>query len=496
MWLLNGGMGMRAINEKSGKKVKRKSKLSRTQKIVLGIGIFFIAMALAATGLYLHVYNKIYVSDDDSTYGDNVDYSNLELEEPLYKEVKGITNILLIGIDARESNEASRSDAMIILTIDSNNEKVKLTSIMRDSYVDIPTYKTAKINAAFAKGGPQLLMKTIEANFRLKLEKYIIVDFHGFEDIVDAVGGIEVDVSESERKELNKYIGETREVKSPALTKSGYQKLDGQQALAYARIRYNDSDYRRTERQREVLSILANKLLKTSVVNYPKVMNSILDCVTTNIKPEMLLNYAYTVSKFDNMKIEQLQIPMTELSWGGYYKGEWLLLLDKDQNATVMNDFIFTDKEPNVDELDMDAFNAVIEGYLGRSVVNKNTSKSSTSKSSSKSVNTTTTNKNSTTSSTSNTSNNSKKYDSSVDKAGTSINTKNENTYNNSTATGGNGTTSIKEKDNTTIGSEAVNPNSQSSTTESSNESSNMQSEANREKEQIENKDGGQVPLS
>ena len=357
------------------RKIRNKRKISTGKKIALGISIFFLAIFLTAGGYYLHIYKSIYVSDHKNPYGKDMDFSDLDIAEPLYEEQEGITNILLIGIDAREAEEASRSDSMIILTIDSNNEKVKLTSIMRDSYVDIPKYRRRKINAAFSLGGPQLLMKTIEANFRIRLDKYIVVDFHGFENIIDAVGGIEVDVEEHERRELNKFIGETREVKSPPLTRTGYQKLDGQQALAYSRIRKSDSDYRRTERQREVLGILANKLLKTSVVNYPKVMNSILDCVTTNIKPSMLLNYAYTVSKFKNMKIEQLQMPMTELSWGGMYKGEWVLLLDTEQNAAVMNDFIFIDKEPNVDELDLEACNAVIEKLLGRSLASENKTK-------------------------------------------------------------------------------------------------------------------------
>lgn len=361
------GMGMRVSNRKT----KRKSKLSRGKKVAIGIGTFLLVVFLLVGGLYIYISKKIYVANGANPYGDSIDLSDLELDPPMYNEVEGVTNILLIGIDARDGDVPSRSDAMIILTIDSNNEKVKLTSIMRDSYVDIPKYKTAKINAAFAKGGPELLMKTIEANFRLKLDKYIVVDFMGFEDIIDSVGGIEVDVSESERKELNKYIGETREVKSAPLTEAGYQKLDGQQTLAYARIRFNDSDYQRTERQREVLSILANKLLNTKVTSYPKVLNSILNCVTTNIEVDMLLNYAYTVSKFDNLQIEQLQIPMTELSWGGEYKGEWVLLIDKDQNAKVMNDFIFIDSEPNIEELDFEAYKAIIDSYFGKNVASE-----------------------------------------------------------------------------------------------------------------------------
>jgi LCP family protein required for cell wall assembly len=239
---------------------------------------------------------------------------------------------------------------------------------MRDTYVEIPKHKTQKINAAYQMGGPELLMKTIEMNFRIKLDKYIIVNFWGFEDIIDSVGGIEVDIKEHEINEINKYIGETREIKSPPLLYTGYQELDGQQALAYARIRKTDSEYNRTERQREVLGLLVQKLKATSIINYPKVMESMLGCVRTNIEPASLLNYAYTVSQFNPMEVVQLQMPMTDLSWGGMYNGAWVLLMDKNQNAKVMNDFIFTNKTVTKEELDMKAFKIALDDYFAKAI--------------------------------------------------------------------------------------------------------------------------------
>lgn len=342
--------------------------MSTQKKVALSIGIFFLAIILTTVGYYLHVRGKIYVSASSGSFGEKIDYSDVPMEAPLYEEQKGITNILLIGTDARNIDEPSRSDSIIIATIDDNNRNIKFTSIMRDSYVEIPKHKTQKINAAYQMGGPELLMKTIEMNFRIKLDKYIIVNFWGFEDIIDTVGGIEVDVKEHEINEINKYIGETREVKSPPLTSTGYQKLDGQQALAYARIRKTDSEYNRTERQREVLGLLANKLKSTSVISYPKVMESMLGCVRTNIEPAALLNYAYTVSQFEPLVVNQLQIPVNEISWGGMYNGAWVLLMDRTQNAKVMNDFVFTNKTTTKEELDLKAFNDVIKEYKSKSV--------------------------------------------------------------------------------------------------------------------------------
>jgi LCP family protein required for cell wall assembly len=344
-------------------------KMSIQKKVALSISTIFLVSFFAVGAYYVHVRSRIYVSANGGSFGNDIDYSDVEMEAPLYEEQKGITNILLIGTDAREIDEPSRSDSIIIATIDDINKNIKFTSIMRDSYVDIPKYKTQKINAAYQLGGPDLLMKTIEMNFRIRLDKYIIVNFWGFEDIIDSVGGLDVNVKEHEIKEINKYIGETREVKSPPLTYTGYQHLDGQQALAYARIRKTDTEYNRTERQREVLGLLAQKLKSTSLINYPKVMESMLACVRTNIEPASLLNYAYTVSKFEPLEVTQLQVPMTDLSWGGMYNGAWVLLMDKNQNAKVMNDFIFTNKTTTKEELDMEAFKEAISIYKSKEVI-------------------------------------------------------------------------------------------------------------------------------
>lgn len=356
-----GGAGLKRFLRGIKEFFKR---MSVKQRVAFGIGVFFLVVCIAIGGMYLYVRGKIYVSaNSDPLSEPNVDYKEVTMPEPLYTEQKGITNILLIGTDARNLNEKSRSDSMIIATIDDNNKKIKFTSLMRDSYVDIPLHKTQKLNAAYAFGGPELLMKTIELNFKIKLDKYIIVNFWGFEDVINSVGGIDVDIKEKDIKEINKFIGETDSVKSPPLTKAGYQHLDGQQALAYSRIRHTDTEYARTGRQREVLGILSQKLQGMSVTQYSSLMMKMLNYVKTNVEPATLLNYAYTVTSFKPIQMEQLQIPLDELSWGGMYNGAWVLLMDRDQNAKVMNDFIFANKTTDPKELDKKAFQAVLSVY-------------------------------------------------------------------------------------------------------------------------------------
>lgn len=334
---------------------KHKKKMSKKTKIIIIISIILALLVGSVVFGYFYVRSKIY---------SNSDISDITTEDS-FEEVPGITNILLIGTDARDLNERARSDSIIIATIDNNTKKLKLSSIMRDTFVDIPGYGEQKINAALALGGPELLMKTIKENFDFTLDKYVMVNFWGFEDIIDGIGGIEVDVKDYEIPEINKFIGEVRDVKSPPLTTPGLQHLDGQQALAYARIRkVGNGSYERTERQRRVLDIVAEKMMDVSVVKYPGLLYDLLPSVKTNIEPLTLLNYAYTVSKFGELKFDQLQIPATELSQGGLYRNKgWVLLTDKEQNGKILNDFIYNDKPYSSEDIDKEHFNSVMANY-------------------------------------------------------------------------------------------------------------------------------------
>ncbi|MDT8718732.1 LCP family protein [Clostridium sp. 19966] len=352
------------------KKNKNSKKMSLKKKIALVLGSIVAIIALSFGGLLLYVRQMTHVNANDvpkyvDEKGKEISLEDVPTQDPIYTEQEGITNILLIGTDGRDEKEAARSDSIIIATIDANNKKIRFTAIQRDTYVDIPKYKPAKINEAYQLGGPDLLLKTIETNFRIKLDNYIIVNFWGFQDIIDAVGGVDIDVKDSEVKEINKYIGEVDKVKSPPLTHGGTQHLDGQQALAYSRIRYvGNGTYERMERQEQVLTVLLNKFKTMTSLQYTNLATKLLKCVKTNMEPTTLLNDAYTVSKFGGINVEKLSIPLDKISWGGMYKGAWYLLVDKDQNAKVLNDFVYKDITPDDSKLDVSAFKSVLRKYF------------------------------------------------------------------------------------------------------------------------------------
>ena len=343
---------------------KKKKKWSTTKKVVLSLLAVLVILVGTVLGFYQHVKNKIYIEKEPS-----ISKSDTE-----FQEVKGITNVLLIGVDARDLDEPCRSDSMIIATIDNNNKKVKLTSLFRDTLVDIPGHGEAKLNAAYMLGGPELLMKTVKETYNVSIDKYIIINFWGFETIVDYIGGIEVDVKDYQLEELNKYIGESTGGNDCPVEKAGIQTLNGKQALSYARIRYNVGDeYERTDRQREVIFKVIEKLQNTKPSKYLGIMNTMLEYIKTNIDPLEALNMAYTIYKFPSLDVEQLQIPLVALSETRNYKelGS-VFLMDRLQNASILYNFIYENKYPNEEEFNYDSLKTELQKYANQeSVYNK-----------------------------------------------------------------------------------------------------------------------------
>lgn len=340
---------------------RKKKNWSTTKKVVLSLVMVLVILIGTVLGFYKHIKNKIYVKKEPSI-------SNNDSE---FKEVEGITNVLLIGVDARDLDEPCRSDSMIIATLDNNNKKVKLTSLFRDTLVDIPGHGEAKLNAAYMLGGPELLMKTVKETYNVSIDKYIIINFWGFETIVDYIGGIEVDVKDYQLEELNKYIGESTGGNDCPVEKAGIQTLNGKQALSYARIRYNVGDeYERTDRQREVIFKVIEKLQNTKPSKYLGIMNTMLEYIKTNIDPLQALNMAYTIYKFPSLDVEQLQIPLVALSETRNYKelGS-VFLMDRLQNASILYNFIYENKYPNEEEFNYDSLKTELQKYANQESV-------------------------------------------------------------------------------------------------------------------------------
>ena len=202
----------------------------------------------------------------------------------------GVTNILLIGNDSRLNGEDGRSDAMILVSISTGTGKVLMTSILRDIYVEIPGYGSNRLNAAYAFGGPELLMKTIEQNFDIPVNRYILVNFEAFANVVDAVGGVDLELTPDEVIWVNAYLNEYNELRGKEFgydyiydLEGGMLHLNGAQALAYSRNRYIGMDFGRTERQRKVMEEIIKKLPGTVLKDFNGFVEALCPNLTTNL---------------------------------------------------------------------------------------------------------------------------------------------------------------------------------------------------------------------
>ncbi|MGL6106442.1 LCP family protein [Romboutsia sp.] len=242
---------------------------------------------------------------------------------------------------------------MIILTIDSKNKDIRLTSIGRDTYVDIPGYSTEKLNHSYAYEGPPLLLETINKNFGIPIDKYITVSFKSFMDIVDEIGGIEVNIDSKNIDIINSTINETysiyNEDKTAASIKliknGGIQTINGYQALAFSRIRYTDNGYARDGRQREVILSAYKMLLKQDLPTIKEAVNIILHNCKTNIAPLEMVQIGIKAYNMKDSGIDQLEFPIASHR-EDIIKGEkgWVTEWDKEYNQKELKKFIYNYK--------------------------------------------------------------------------------------------------------------------------------------------------------
>ena len=235
---------------------------------------------------------------------------NLEANATELKSDDNVLNILLIGCDARSKSERGRSDSMILVSLNKNTKKVIMTSFLRDTWVEIPTVGQQRLNAAYVYGGPKLLIDTLQSNFGIRIDKYIRVNFYSFIEIIDAIGGVDIEVTDEELPYVQQYIrGQNtligKSVDANKLEKSGKQTLNGVQALAYARLRYVGTDFARTQRQRNVMNEVFRKAQEMSLTELNDFLEKALPTITTNLERGQIFSLILNAS--DYLKYERVQ---------------------------------------------------------------------------------------------------------------------------------------------------------------------------------------------
>lgn len=302
-------------DKKAQKKKKRKKRI-----LIALLCIFLIFSLLFGTGaLIINGYlNKINFGDASGEVDPNLDSEeSLSFEEQADADADiranlddsvlwyddDVYNILLAGYDYGDrkdgeySNYLSRSDAMILISINKKDGVVNMVSLSRAAYVAIPGHGNKRLNAAHAYGGASLLVETVEKNYKIRIDKYVTVNFDGFQSIIDALGGVSVSMSSTEaRVILGKSSG-------------GTYTLDGEDAMAFARLRSIDTDRDRTGRQRKILNAIASKLRQASVSQLIDLLDVFLPLVTTNFTKTELLGQMVNVPKYLKYSVQESIIP-------------------------------------------------------------------------------------------------------------------------------------------------------------------------------------------
>lgn len=260
------------------------------------------------------------------------------------------TNLALFAVDRRQDGDEANSDVVIVISIDQQSGKMKMSSIMRDTYVNIEGHGMRKINAAYALGGPQLAIKTINQNFDMDIKDYVNVDFYSAAKIVDALGGVMVNVKQAELSFLNNYLNEVaiyEKIPAVHVSNAGSQNLSGRQAVAYTRIRaVGNGDYERTERQRSVLVALFDKMKRSGPDKFPVLAAQVLPNLETSMAPMTLMTFAGAVLNTKNQTIDQARFPLDGQSVGKRINNIWYLTTDLKSTTNSIHNFIYKNVKP------------------------------------------------------------------------------------------------------------------------------------------------------
>lgn len=358
---------MEARRQAAAKKRRRTKRALTIVGIVLAVILILVGMVY---GIFRRYYNMMHhdsgetnpsilstidPDDDVDPTATNSDKNAINKAQSNIKDNQvtdivfhnDVYNLLLIGTDARDlENERGRSDAMIILSVNKSTKQITMTSVMRDTYLHIPEVGYNRINAAYSYGGAPLLVQTLEENFGMKIDNYMVANFNVFKEVVDVVGGIDLDVSASEIDVMNGYIDEYNRVISyedPSTdlmdySDAGYTHLNGKQALAYCRVRYvGNGDFDRTGRQREVMGLIFEKCKSMSVSELNKLAETVLPWLTTDLSASDALSLASAavLNGYYKYNVESIRIPADETWDGIMVDGMSVLSIDFDTNRDL-----------------------------------------------------------------------------------------------------------------------------------------------------------------
>lgn len=327
------------------KKRKKHGKAKKVILIVLAVIVVLCVAVGAAAALYMNSISDSMKMDSEQQSELDTVLSESTVQEPYY--------VLLLGSDARANDTASRSDTMILVRVDANVGKATLVSIPRDTKVEIEGHGTQKINAAYAFGGPAGAVEAVENMSGIEISHYAEIHFDELEKAVDQLGGIWVDIPES-----NDQTGASN---TGVELNAGMQRLNGEQALAFARERYgyNEGDFQRAENQRILVQALADTILSLPPTDLPGAVQSLANCISTDYSLNELIELAQTFQSAEHYYFYSAMVPSTTQTIDGVsytitLEDEWanmMQIVDTGQDPSKAN--VLTKDTQAVDDQSM-----------------------------------------------------------------------------------------------------------------------------------------------
>ncbi len=337
------GASAKGAPSSSKKKSASKTKGARKKRRIIIFGIEIVLLLVLVVGFYV-------VRQLDRIQRPVVDPEQVQINQTLPEEtvktLSGYTNIALFGLDTRtpgQLGKGNRSDTIIIASINNDTQEVRLVSVYRDTYLDLANGKFNKCNGAYSSGGPEQAMAMLNKNLDLDIQYYISVDFAALTETIDLLGGIYIDVDETEISHLNNYTVETSVVtgvETQKLTQTGLQLLDGVQATSYCRIRYTDGDdFKRTERQREVIGEIVNTAKKADITEINEIINAVFSKIATNYTNEEIIQMAPEMIGYNIVDTQGFPFDRVQASVKG--KGSCVVPVNLAENVKQLHEYLF-----------------------------------------------------------------------------------------------------------------------------------------------------------
>lgn len=336
------------------KRLTKKERKARQKKRMILFGVEAVLIVVLVVILFLVTkvdkMEATDISEDDITFNEGISAEGSSQgggEMP--PEMKGYRNIALFGVDSRTGalGKGTLSDTIIVASVNEDTKEVRLVSVFRDTYLNLSNDTYNKANAAYSKGGPKQAINMLNMNMDLNITDYVTVGFQGVVDTVDALGGVEIDVDEAEINHLNNYqIGTSeaigRKNQYTRVTKTGLQTLDGLQATSYCRIRYTaGDDFKRAERQREVIQAIADKVKGASASQLNDIANKVFGQTATSLELTEILSLlgdvkSYTIVANDGFPFDGMRTTGTIKG-----KGSLVIPVDLESNVVELHKFLF-----------------------------------------------------------------------------------------------------------------------------------------------------------